>query len=123
MDVSRAHGVPVERSEEGTGSTVGRQRVGSRLVAAEPVLALLVAPELSTQVVGRLVVGILEVVLAVGRSLPDVDDSTGNGLLGVEVGDHAVHESDLAVGSGVLNDGAAVLTEGGIGRPEGAQDG
>lgn len=123
MDVSGTHGVSVEGGEERTGGTVGRQGVGGGLVAVEPVLALLVAPELSAQVVGRLVVRVLEVVLAVGRGLPDVDDGAGDGLLGVEVGDDAVHEGDLAVGGRVLDDGAAVLAEGGVGGPEGAEDG
>jgi hypothetical protein len=34
-----------------------------------------------------------------------------------------VHQSNAAGGVGVLDDGAAVFAEGGVGRPEGAQDG
>lgn len=103
--------------------TIGGQRVGGWLVAVEPILALLVAPELSAEVVGCLVLGVLEVVLAVGARLPDVDDGSGDGLLGVEIGDDAVHQGRLAMGVGVDDDGAAVVTEGGVGGPEGAEDG
>lgn len=63
--------------------TIGGQRVGGRLVAVEPVLAILVCGELSPQVVWLLVLRVLEVVLSVGARLPDVDDSAGDALLGV----------------------------------------
>ena len=63
--------------------TIGGQRVGGRLVAVVPVLAVLVGGELAAEVVGLLVLLVLEVVLAVGTGLPDVDDSAGDALLGV----------------------------------------
>jgi hypothetical protein len=111
------------RSKQGRGRrTICRERIRSGLVAVEPIPSLLVAPELSTQVVGRLVVRVLEVVLAVCTRLPDIDDSAGDGLLGVEISDGAVHEGGLAVGSRVLDDGGAVLPEGRVGRPEGSED-
>jgi hypothetical protein len=102
--------------------TICRERVRSWLVAVEPIPSLLVASELSAQVVGRLVVRVLEVVLAVCTRLPDVEDGAGDGLLGVEICDGAMHEGSLAVGSRVLDDGAAVLPEGRVGRPEGSED-
>lgn len=93
------------------------------MVAVEPILAVLVGLELAAQVVGRLVLRVLEVVLAVGAGLPDVEDGVGDGLAGQQVGDGAVHEGDAARGVGILDDGGAVVAEGGVGGPEGAEDG
>lgn len=123
MDVRRPHGVPIHDLKEIVAGAVGGQAVGRGVVAVEPVLALGVGAELATEVVGRLVVRVLEVVLAVGGRLPDVEDGVGNGLASQEVGDGAVHQADLALRVGVLDDGVAVLTEGGVGRPEGPEDG
>lgn len=92
--------------------------------AVEVVLALLVGTELATEVVGGLVLGILEVVLAVGARLPDVEDGAGDGLAGDDVADHTVHLGDAAVGgNAVLEDLAPELAERSIGRPEGAENG
>lgn len=102
---------------------VCRQRIRRGMVAVEPVFAVLVGLELAAQVVGRLVLRVLEVVLAVGAGLPDVEDGVGDGLAGQQVGDGAVHEGDAARGVGVLDDGGAVVAEGGVGGPEGAEDG
>jgi hypothetical protein len=123
VNVSRAHGVAIHQCEQLVSRTIGRQRVGSGVVAVEPVFAILVSPEFAAQVVGALVLGVLEVVFAVGAGLPDVEDGVGDGLAGEKVCDGAVHQGDAALGVGVLDDGAAVLAEGGVGRPEGAQDG
>lgn len=102
---------------------IGGQRVRSRVVAVQPVLAILVSLELAAQVVGRLVVWILEVVFSIGASLPDVEDGTGNRLSCDEVRDGAVHLANAALRVGVLDDGAAVVPEGRIGRPKGTEDG
>lgn len=123
VNVGRAHGVAIHQRQQLVGRTIGRQGVGSRVVAVEPVFAVLVGPELAAQVVGALVLGVLEVVFAVGAGLPDVEDGVGDGLAGKQVCDGAVHQGDAALGVGVLDDGGAVLAEGGVGRPEGAQDG
>lgn len=123
MNVSRAHGVAIHQRQQLIGRTIGRQRVGSRVVAVEPVFAVLVGLELAAQVVGALVLGVLEVVFAVGAGLPDVEDGVRDGLAGEQIRDGAVHQSNAAGGVGVLDDGAAVFAEGGVGRPEGAQDG
>ena len=85
------------------------------MVAVEPVLSVLVCSELPTEVVGGLVIRVLEVVLSVGTSLPDVEYGVGDGLAGLKITDHAVHLADLAVGVCVLDDGAAVVAEGGVG--------
>ena len=85
------------------------------MVAVEPVLAVLIGPELSTEVVGGLVLGVLEVIFAVGTSLPDVEDGVGDGLAGLEITYHTMHLADLAVGVCVLNDGAAIVAEGSVG--------
>ncbi len=86
------------------------------------ILAIGISPELPPQVVIGLVLGILEVVFAVPGGLPDVDDDAGDALPGDEVRDGAVHEGDLAAVR-VLNDASAELAEGGVGAPEGAEDG
>lgn len=113
----------IHKLEQIVGGAVSGQRVGGRVVAVEPVLAVLIGTELAAEVVWRLVVWVLEVVLAVGRGLPDVEDSAGNGLAGEKVSDGAVHLADLAVRGRVLDDGGAVVAEGGVGRPEGTEDG
>lgn len=123
VNMSRSHRMTVQKLKELIRRPIRGQRVRRGVVAVQPVLALLVGPELAAQVVGLLVLGILEVVLAVGAGLPDVEDGAGDGLAGDEVGDGAVHEGDAALGVGVLDDGRAVVAEGGVGRPEGAEDG
>ncbi len=115
--------MPVHELQQRIARPVGGQRVGGGVVAVEPVLAVLVGAKLAAQVVGGLVVRVLEVVLAVGAGLPDVEDGVGDGLAGEEVGDGAVHAADLAAGGRVLDDGGAVVAEGGVGGPEGAEDG
>ena len=124
VDVGGTHGVAVHEIEEGAGGAIGGQTVGRRVEAVEPVLALLVGLELAAEVVGGLVVGVLEVVLAVGGGLPDVEDGVGDGVAGNDVADDTVHLGHAAVGGdAILDDGAAVLTEGSIGGPEGAKNG
>jgi len=87
------------------------------------IFALLIGTKLAPQIIGGLIIRVLEVVLAIGRGLPDVDDSVGNTLLGDEVGHGAVHERHLSVGRRVLDDRATGRAEGCMGRPEGPEDG
>lgn len=121
MDVSGTHGGAVHEVEEHTGGAVGGQGVRGGVVAVPPELALLVGAELAAQVVLGLV-GVLEVVLAVGGSLPDVEDGALDGLAGLHVPEDTVHEGDLAVRVGVLDDAVAELAEGSVGGPEGTED-
>lgn len=65
VDVGRTHGRTVHQVQQHTGGPVGGQRVGRGMVAVPPELALLVGAELPAQVVLGLI-GVLEVVLAVG---------------------------------------------------------
>lgn len=123
MDVGRAPWGAVHEVQQDTGGTVGGQRVSGRVVAVPPELALLVGPELAAKVVDRLVVRVLEIVLAVGRGLPDVENGAGNGLPVVHVTHDTVHVGDLANVMGVLDGAVAELAEGSVGRPEGAKDG
>lgn len=137
MDVGGTHGVAVQQGEEFVRGaclvshvhtstfirhTIRGKRIGRRLQTVEMIISILVRAELPPQVVGLLHVGLLEVVLAAGRGLPDVDDGVGDGLLGDEVGDAAVHQGDLAAVR-AAHDGVAVVAEGGVRRPEGAEDG
>lgn len=86
------------------------------------VLALLVGGELAPQVVGLLVLGVLEIVLSIGTRLPDIDDSSRNALLCVEVLDNTVHKRSLAIGVWVADDGVAEVAEGRVRRPERSED-
>lgn len=124
VNVGGAHGVAVHEGEELPRGAVAGEGVGGGVEAVEPVLALLVGAELATEVVGGLVLGVLEVVLAVGGGLPDVEDGAGDGLAGDDVADHTVHLGDAAVGgNAVLEDLTTELTEGSVGGPEGAENG
>lgn len=121
VNVSRTHGRAVHEAQQNTGGTIGRQRVRGRVVAVPVELALLVGAELAAKVVLRLV-GVLEIVLAVGGSLPDIKNGTDDGSTGLHISQNTVHVGDLTVGVGVLNDRVAKSAEGSIGRPEGAQN-
>jgi hypothetical protein len=86
------------------------------------VFALLVGGEFAPQVVGLLVLWVLEIVLSVCTRLPDINDRAWNALLGVEIHDHTVHKRSLAIWVGVANDGVAEVAEWGVRRPEGSQN-
>jgi len=70
-----------------------------------------------------LVLGVVGVVLAVRARLPHVENGVRDALACVCVADDAVEERELAVRGHVLHDAAAEVAEGGVGGPEGAQDG
>lgn len=93
------------------------------MVAIQPVLSVLIGAELTPEVVGALVLGVLEVVLAVGRGLPHVEHSVGDGLASHQIADDTMHQTHTAFGSRVLDDGASVLAERGVGGPKGPQNG
>lgn len=85
------------------------------MVAVKVILAVSVGTELASQIIGCLVLRVLEVVAAVGRGLPDVEDGARDGLAREEVRYGAVHAHHAPVGHGVLDDGAAELAEGRVG--------
>lgn len=121
VNVGGPHGRAIHEIEKHSGRTVGGQRVRGRAVAVPVELALLVRSELAAEVVLALV-GVLEVVLAVGGGLPDVEDCADDGLSSLHVGQDTVHEGDLTVGVGVLDDAVAEIAEGSVGRPEGPEN-
>jgi hypothetical protein len=123
VDVCRPHGVSVHHLQQIERRPVGRQRIGRWVVAVERVLAVLVGSELATQVVGALVVGVLEIVFSVGRGLPDIENGAGDGLASDQIANNSVHQNHTAILGRILDDGGAVIAERGIGRPEGSQDG
>jgi hypothetical protein len=86
------------------------------------IFAIRISPELPPEVIIGLILRILEVVFAVRRRLPDVNNNAWDAFLGNEVGDGSVHEGDLAL-VWILDYAAAELTERGIGAPERAEDG
>lgn len=123
VDVSGAVWVAAHDLEEVGGGTGGIDGILGGLEAVEPELALLVGAELASEVVGGLVLGVEDVVLAVGAGLPQIEHGVGDALAGLSIFDHTVEEGELAILGHVLDDAAAELTEWGVGRPEGAEDG
>ena len=121
VDVSGTHRRAVHEVQEHTGGSIGGQRIRSRVVAVPVEFALLVGTEFTAQVVLTLV-GVLEVVLAVGRCLPDIEDGACDGGARFHIPQHTVHKCNLAVRVGILNNGVTEFAEGGVGRPEGAED-
>lgn len=121
MDVGGTHGRTVHEAEENTGGAVGGEGVRSGVVAVPVKLSILVRGELATQVVIGLS-RVLEIVLAVGGGLPDIEDSTGDWLASFHVPNGTVHEGNATIGFGILNDAVTESAEGCIGRPEGAED-
>lgn len=63
------------------------------------------------------------IVFAICRRLPHVEDSVGDSGMGVGVEDSSVEVCELSVGGHVLHDGGAEVAEGGVGGPEGAENG
>ena len=122
MNMGRTHWMAVQNVQQLEARAIGRERVCGWLEAVEAVAAILLGAELAAQVVLDLVLGILEVVLAVGRGFPHVDDGIGDALARLQVSDFAVHPAYLALVWGI-DDGAAVFAEGSVGRPERAEDG
>ena len=114
--MSGTHRVAVDGLEELVGRAVGGERVGGGPETVEPVLSLVVGLELAAEVVvcERRV---LEVVLSVAAGLPHVEGDVGDGLVGDEITDDAVHVGDLTLVF-VLDDRVAELAPGSIGRPE-----
>lgn len=121
MDMSRTHRGAVHKSEKDTGRAVGREGVWSRVVAVPEELSILVCPELATEVVLCLF-RVLEIVLTVGRGLPDVTNGANNWLSSLHVFDDSMHVGNSAMRVAILNNAVAKLTEWSVGRPEGAEN-
>lgn len=123
MDVSRSHRMSIQKLQKHTSRPISWQTIRGRLVHVEVVIAIGIRAELSSQIVIRLVFWILEIVFAVRRRLPDVNNGIWDSLASEQVNDFAVHQGGLAIGVWVLDDGSSILAERGIGRPEGTEDG
>lgn len=121
VNVGRTHGRAVHDIEQNTGGTVGGQRVWGWVVAVPVELSVGVAHKLSAEIVLGLL-GVLEVVFAVGGGLPDVEHGTLDGLAGFHVLEDSVHVGYFAVGIGVLDNAVTKLAEGRVGRPEGSEN-
>lgn len=106
MYVCGSHGMSVERLQQLVARAVCGQRVRRWSQAVESVLSIVVRFELSSQIVGALVVWILEVVLSVAARLPDVEGHVGERLLCGKIADDAMHVGDGAFML-VLDDGVA----------------
>ena len=84
------------------------------------VLPVRIGLELAPQVVIDLVVGVLEVVLPIRGSLPDIDDRPRDRFLSHKIRDPPSHQRHLALVR-ALYDTTTGLPEGGIGAPEWTQ--
>lgn len=115
MNMCRSHWMSIQQPQKHARRSISRQRIRRRLQNIKVVFAIRIRSELPTQVVISLVFWVLEIVFSVRGRLPDIDDGVGDSLAGEQVGDLTVHERGVAVGCGVLNDGAAELTEGCVG--------
>ena len=122
VDVSGSHWVAIKELEELVCWTVLRKRVCGRAETLETVFSLAVGLELSSEVVVGLVVWILEIVLSVGRGLPDVDCDIWDWLLGGHVGNNTVHVGDQAAWSWVLDDATIEFSPWSVGAPERTED-
>lgn len=121
VNMCRTHGRAVHDIQQNTGGTVGGQRIWRGVVAVPVELSVGIRHELSAEVVLGLL-GVLEVVFAVGGGLPDVEHGALDGLACFHVRDDSVHVGDFAIGVGVLDDAVAEFAEGSVGRPEGAEN-
>jgi hypothetical protein len=79
------------------------------------VFAILIASELSAQVVIRLVVWVLEIVFSVRGRLPDIHDGIRDALSSKHIGDFAVHKRRVSAWGRILDNAGAELAEGGVG--------
>src|SRR5687767_11289422 len=105
----------LEELSRGSGGVDG---ILSRLETVEPKLAVFVGTELAAQVVTCLVLGIEDIILAVGAGLPHIKDGAWNPLSGIDVRDNAMEVGEFAVLGHVLNNAGAKVAEGSLGRPE-----
>ena len=121
VNMRRPHRRPIHQLQQLPRRPIPRQRIRRGPQAIKPIVAIGIRAELAPQVVGDLVLRVLEIVLAVGRRLPDIDDGVGDGFLGLGIGHGAVHERHLAL-MRAEDDRIAVLAEGSIGVPEWTQD-
>jgi hypothetical protein len=96
MHVSRAHAVPLQAFQQSADGTVVGDRVADGLDCVEPELSLCVTLHHAT-LTGTLASWVLDVVVAAGVCLPDVDPDVRDGVaLGVL--DTASNEHGLTVG-------------------------
>lgn len=123
VDVCGTHGVAVQCGKEIPGRAVLREGVGCGAETVEAVFAIGVRLEFSAEVIVGLVVWVLEVVFSVRGGLPEVEGCVGDGFVGLHVADDAVHVGYDSVFGLVLDDGVAEFSPGGVGGPEGSEDG
>lgn len=114
VNMCGAHGRTVHDIKENTGRAVGGQRVRCGVVAVPPIFSVLICCEFTAEVVFALL-GVLEIIFAVGGGLPNVENGTDDRLSGLHICDDTVHEGDFARRIGVLDNAIAELAEWGIG--------
>ena len=102
--------------------TVGRKRVRCRTQTVEMITPLTIRLEFPSQIVIHLILRVLEIVLPVRGSLPDIDHSSSHRLLRHKIYHSPLHQRHLALVRAHY-DTVAILAERGIGAPEGAEDG
>lgn len=121
MNVSWSHGVTVKQLSKLVSWTVLRKGVCGWSKAYKSVLSILVGLELSSEVIVGLVIWVLEIVLSIRRSLPNIECDVRKRLLGLHVGDDSVHICCLAL-VWILNDACIEFSPWCIWAPEGSED-
>lgn len=111
MDVGGAVGVAAHYSKQLSRGAGGVNGVLGRFKAVEPEFAVLVGAELASEVVAGLVLGVEDVVLAVGAGLPHIEDCTRDALAGVDVLHDTVEKRELPVFWHILDYAGAKVPE------------
>jgi hypothetical protein len=110
--------VPAHYLEQITRGAGGVNGVLGWLQAVEPEFAVLVGTKLASKIVTGLILGVEDIVLAVGAGLPHVEDGARDALAGVSVLDDTMEMRELPVFWHVLDNAAAKVPEWCVGGPE-----
>lgn len=122
MNMCRPIGMPAHDFKQIGRGPRSINSVLRRLQAVEPEFAVRVAAELATEVMAGLVLGVEDIVLAVGASLPHIEDGVGDTFAGFGILDDTVEKCELPVFGHVLDYAAAKVPEWSVRRPEGAKN-
>lgn len=122
VDMRRPHRMTIEQLEQLARGPIIRDGIAGRPQTIQGVVTVGGRVEASAQVHIRLV-GVLLLVEAVGRRVPDVELGAGDGLAADEVGHAPEHVGVVGVGEVVEHDAVAHVALGRVLAPEGAEDG
>lgn len=121
MNMRRSHRMSIQRTQQLITRSIRRQRISRWSQTIKPILSILIRLKLSSQIIRRLVIRILEIVFSIAARLPEVECDVWNGLLSGEITDYAMHVCYCAFVL-VLDYGVPEFAPGCVGRPEGTED-